>query len=200
MSLRSIAGPILLASLPLVGAACAPLPASESPASEPTPGVATSSEAGAISAPQALPGASAATLLAPPQPPESVKPPPAPSSPPPPTSIATPAPEEDDGTIDYEERGDLSYGHRVVLRIVARCYVRALDRGERSVGALFVELMLEPSGKVRGVTMADGFSRGVTTCAEPKLRELQFAPGDGRLGLLRIPIQELSAEEVDASH
>jgi hypothetical protein len=120
-------------------------------------------------------------------------------APPPPQPVAT-ATTSDPEVVEYEEHGDLSRGHREVLRVVAKCYLRSLERGEESTGALFVELSLDPTGRVVGVTMADGFSSGVRTCAEPRLRELQLAPGDGRLGLLRVPIQELSAEEVDPSN
>lgn len=196
MSPRNILRLLAFASLTSLGAACAPLSHAALPVSTHIPSPTTPPDDRRASATPATPTSATAPASVHPPVVERAPPPPGPA---PSTSTAvTPAPDDED-PIDFEEHGDLPRAHREVLRIVAKCFLRTLDRGERSTGALFVELALDPTGKVLGVTMAEGFSRGVTTCAEPRLREVQFAQGDGRLGLLRIPIQQLSPEEVDPS-
>lgn len=195
MCFHSLAASCLFVSVTLLGSACAPLPASEPPATTLSSSAAAPPEQGSRSTPQPL-GIASVTLAPPPAPAPRQAAPPATSPIQPATTAAKPAPDE----VEYEEHGDLSRGQRAVLHVVATCYLRSLERREESTGELFVELSLDPTGKVLGVTMADGFSSGVRACAEPRLGEVQFAPGDGRLGLLRIPIQQLTAEEVDPSN
>jgi hypothetical protein len=181
---RRRSAPWVFASLSLLGA-CGPMQPAEPP-SESVAYAASRPSVATAGPPPTLP--TATELPASPGVPSSV--PPVATAPSPQAE-----PDEEDGPLDFEEQGDLERGQREVLRIVGRCYLRALERGEQSTGALFVQVSLDPSGKVQDVTLADGFSGRVKACAEPRLREVQFAPGSGRLGVLRFPINELSAEE-----
>ena len=107
---------------------------------------------------------------------------------------------EDDRPIDFEVAGDLSSAQKSVLTIVGRCFVNALDRGEESKGALWVEVTIDDGGKATGVKLADGFSPNMKECIPPRVSHVTFpaAPNDGSIHnasrVLRFPINEMSAE------
>lgn len=111
--------------------------------------------------------------------------------------VAGPSPtldEEEDGAIDFEESGSLSAAQSALMKVLGRCFVRALDRGEESSGALWVQLSVAGDGHVETVLLAEGFSPYVKTCASPKLKALSFPESPEELRTLRFPINELAAE------
>ena len=111
--------------------------------------------------------------------------------------VAGPSPtldDEEDGAIDFEESGSLSAAQSALMKVLGRCFVRALDRGEESSGALWVQLSVAGDGHVDTVLLAEGFSPYVKTCASPKLKALSFPESSEELRTLRFPINELASE------
>lgn len=120
------------------------------------------------------------------------------------TSVSAPrgSDEDDDDPIDVTAAGDMSRGQRAVLEIVGRCFVRALDKGEASTGALWVEVTIDDAGAVKQVTLADGFSPHMRTCVPPRVEHVTFPPPASdslraATRVLRFPINELSSEPID---
>ncbi len=114
-----------------------------------------------------------------------------------------PGVEEDEAPIDFEVAGGMSAAQQNVLKIVGRCLVNALERGENPVGALWVEVTVDDEGKATGVRLADGFSPRMKECIPPRVMHVSFSPfaQDGSIRsasrVLRFPINELTAEQND---